>query len=260
MFKIRGGKLKVFSKYIIMKNGTHSLYVNKDNGSVSHEPSSGDKVATYTFDEVSGHTQIESHVPDLGLPYTTPTRARSWMNGRKISAGPLYEKGKDITVYLEGFAFDFNYTSVICTATALKPFRWAGGRVCFDSMYTMGGANQGKYTALPASGRCGGALEDTYSSGSGQVGDIASMYGASGVSGFQQASQKDALQFYGNATSIVFSYRSFRKYISFARGLSGIFECSIGKIGGKAGDLEPDGDIPDSTGKSFQFSMFNLKQ
>jgi hypothetical protein len=261
MYKIKGGKLKVFSKYVTMKDGEHSLYVNKETGVVSHSPDQGDIVVTYTYSVETGHLSIDSHLTDMNLPYSTPTRARSWMNGRKISSGPLYEANKDINVYLEGFAFDFDYNAMVCTAMALKPFRWAGGRVCFESMYsTSGSASQAQYTALPASGSCGNALADVYGSGAGGVGDIATMYGASGVSGQQQAQQQDAVQFYGNATSVVFSYRSFRKYISFARGLSGIFECSIGQIGGHEASVEPEGDIPDPSGKSFQFSMFNLKQ
>ena len=261
MFKVKGGKLKVFSKFITMQDGTHTLYVNKDTGTVSHSSDQGDEVVTYTYSSSTGNLSIVSHLTDMNLPFTTPTRARSWMNGRKISSGPLYGAGKDITVYLEGFAFDFDYNSVVCTAMAIKPFRWAGGRVCFESMYTPGSsAAQGQYTALPGSGSCGNALGDVYDSGLGTVGDIATMYGATGVSGFQQASQRDAQQFYGNATSIVFSYRSFRKYVSFARGLGGIFECSLGSIGGSEASVEPDGDILDPSGKSFQFSMFNLKQ
>jgi hypothetical protein len=261
MYKVKGGKLKVFSKYITMLDGVHTLYINKASGMISHDELQGDPVVTYTYNTNTGQLSIDSHLTHLNLPYSAPTRARSWMNGRKISAGPLFEANKDINVYLEGFAFDFDYNAMVCTATALKPFRWAGGRVCFESMYNIGGsATQSQYTALPASGTCGNALADVYGSGAGGLGDVATMYGASGVSGQQQAQQQDAVQFYGNATSVVFSYRSFRKYVSFARGLSGIFECSIGKIGGHEASVEPEGDIPDPSGKSFQFSMFNLKQ
>ena len=260
MFKVKGGKIKVFSKFISPLNGSHSIYVNVESGAVSHNADDGGIVASYTFNETTGKLVIESELEDMSLPFKTPTRARSWQNGRKISSGPLFEAGKDINVYLEGFAFDFDYNSVVCTSTELKPFRWAGGRVCFDSMYSGGSTAQGQYTALPASGSCGNALSDTYDSGLGAVGDIATTYGAHGTSGFQQASQRDAMQFYGNATSVVFSYRSFKKYMSFARGLNGIFECSLGPIGSKEASVEPDGVIPDPSGKSFQFSMFNLRQ
>lgn len=261
MYKIKGGKLKVFSKYISMLNGTHSVYVNKEAGSISHNDQDGDLVVTYTHDEITGRVTIDSSsLTELGLPFNPPTRARSWMNGRKISSGPLYGSDKDITVYLEGFAFDFDYNTIVCSAMAIKPFRWTGGRVCFDDMFSGGSTNQGRYTAIPGSGSCGQALIDTYDSGLGQVGDIATLYGASGVSGATQAEQQNAIEYYGNDVSVVFSYRSFKKYISFARGMSGIFTCSLGEIGGRGANLEPDGVIPDPTGKSFEFSMFNLKQ
>lgn len=259
MYKVKGGKLKVFSKYVTIKDGTHSIYVDKDTGEVSHSSSHGEKVVTYTNDISTGRLIIESHLDDMGLPFDPPTRARSWMNGRKVSSGPLYDSIKEVNVYLEGFAFDFDYNSVVCSAMALKPYRWAGGRVCFDDMYSAGQNTNTQYTAIPGSGSCGQALTETYDSGMGTMGDIAGVYGAP-TSGIQMAAQKNAMEWYGNATSIVFSYRSFRKYLSFARGLTGIFECSIGSIGGKSGNIEPDGVIPDPSNKSFEFSMFNLKQ
>lgn len=260
MYKVRGGKMKVFSKYITLLDGTNSIYVNKDTGTVSHSQDTGSKVVTYVYSTSTGHLSIDSHLTGVAPGgEKAPTKARSWMNGRKLSSGPLYE-GEDINVYLEGFAFDFDYNAIVCTGLAIKPFRWAGGRVCFTTMYGGSDPGAGKYTALPSSGSCGNALADTYDSGLGQVGDIASMYGANNTSGFQQAAQADSMQYYANATSIVFSYRSFKKYMSFARGLSGIFECSLGTIGGSKGGVEPEGEISDPTGKSFQFSMFNLKQ
>jgi len=259
MYKIKGGKLKIFSKYVEMRDGTHTLYVDMDSGAVSHTDI-GPAVVEYTYSVETGRVTIDNKLGEMGEEFEAPTRARSWMNGRKISQGPLYEKGRDITVYLEGFAFDFDYTSVVCSAMAMKPFRWTGGRVCFDDMFSSGSTAGAQYTALPASGSCGRALIDTYENGTGTVGDIASMYGAPNTSGFQQASQQNAIEWYGNATSIVFSYRSFKKYISFARGLSGIFTCSLGAIGGRGAELEPDGVIPDPTSRSLDFSMFNLRQ
>lgn len=260
MFKVKGGKIKVFSKYISMEYGSHTLYVDKETGNISSSDGDGlDAVVTYTLDEVTGAVTIESHLEDMNLEFKAPTRARSWMNGRKISSGPLYEAGKDINVYLEGFAFDFDYNSVVCTGLAIKPFRWAGGRVCFDDMYSTGSNTGADYTALPASMSCGTALTDTYDSGVGTIADIASVYGAP-TSGGDIAQQQNAMEWYGNATSIVFSYRSFKTYMSFVRGMSGIFTCSLGAIGGTNANVEPDGDIGAFTKKGFGLSMFGLKQ
>lgn len=244
-----------------MQEGTHTIYIDKDTGTVS--TNGGDQVVTYTF-SANGNISITSHLSDLGLPFKEPTRARSWMNGRKLSSGPLYgttlSNDGEINVYAEGFAFDFNYTAVAHMATAMKPFRWAGGRVCFDDMFSAGGGgNQAQYTAVPSSMSCGTALQDTYDTGEGAVRDIASLYGGP-TSGFQAAAQKNAMEFYGNSTSIVFSYRSFRKYLSFARGVSGLFECSLGPIGGNDASVEPEGSFPDVFDSGFKFSMFNLSQ
>ena len=257
MFRVKGNKIKIFAKYVALQNGTHTIRVDKETSIVYTDGNTGEPVCQYTYDSSNGRLTVNSLLSDLNLPYEAPTHARSWMNGRKISSGPIYE-GHDINVYLEGFAFDFDYNSIACTAMAIKPFRWAGGRVCFDDMYSSGNTKP-RYTALPASGACGSSMQDTYGSGLGTVADVASMYGAP-TSGSLMASQQNAIQWYGNATSIVFSYRSFRKYLSFARGMGGIFECSIGAIGGNSANIEPDGVIPDPTNKSFEFSMFNLKQ
>ena len=256
MFRIRDGKIKVFSKYVQMIPGAHTLSVDTETGSVSH--GEGSPVVEYTFDEETGNVSINSLLSSVGGAMKAPTKARSWMNGRKLSSGPLYE-GSEINVYLEGFAFDFNYTGVAHAVLATKPFRWTGGRVCFDDMFGGGGSNQGKYTAIPASGSCGQALIDTYDSGVGTIADIAGIYGG-GTSGLQTASQRNAMEYYGNAVSIVMSYRSFRKYVSWARGLSGIFESSLGPIGASGGSVEPDGSFPSVFDAGFKFSMFNLKQ
>lgn len=256
MFRIRDGKIKVFAEYVQMIPGVHTLSVDIKTGSISH--GEGSKVVTYDFDETTGKVSITSHLGPMGGTVKAPTKARSWMNGRKLSSGPLYE-GPDINVYLEGFAFDFNYTGVAHAVLATKPFIWTGGRVCFSSMFAMSFSQQGKYTALPASGSCGQALINTYETGTGQIADIAGFYGGH-TSGLQVAAQADVMEFYGNAVSIVMSYRSFRKYVSWARGLSGIFECSLGPIGASGGSVEPDGSFPDVFDAGFKFSMFNLKQ
>ena len=263
MFRIRDGKIKIFSKYVQMVYGTHTIYIDKDSGAISFV--SGDPVVRYTLDEATGHLSIESLLSDLGLPYDAPTKARSWMNGRKLSAGPLYgsdiSNTNEISVFAEGFAFDFNYTSIAHTVTAVKPFKWAGGRVCFDDMYSPGGSGQGVYTATPSSGSCGMALTDMYSSGEGSIRDIVALYGGGiGGGGYTAASFTNTMEFYANSTSVVFSYRSFRKYMSFARGVSGLFECSLGAIGGNDASVEPDGVIPDVFDSGFKFSMFSLSQ
>lgn len=267
MFKIKDGKIQVFSKFIQMLPGTHTVKVDKETGSLSYS-GNGDDVVTYTLDEDTGKITI---TPVIGTgysaPFKAPTKARSWMNGRKISSGPLYGDnnlgvgGKEINVYLEGFAFDFNYVSVASVATAVKPFRWTGGRVCFDNAFGAGGYgnNQGKYTALPAAMSCGRSFINEYETGQGQIRDIANIYGAP-TSGVLHSAQMDMIEFYGNSVSIVFSYRSFRKYLSFAHALTGIFESSIGTIGASGGSVEPDGSFPQVFDASFKFSMFNLKQ
>lgn len=263
MFRVKDGKLKVFSKYTALRNGTHTVYVDAATGSVSY---SGEKaVVSYTFDELSGELDIQSHLEDMGGG-SAPTKARSWMNGRKISSGPLYGEslgvgGREINVYLEGFAFDFDYNGVAHAVAATKPFRWTGGRVCFQDMLGNGGGlgTQGKYTAIPAAGSCGQAFIQDYETGVGQIADIASIYGG-GAGGLLSAAGAGAMEFYGNSVSVVFSYRSFRKYLSWARGLTGIFECSLGAIGASSGSVEPDGAFPDVFDGGFRFSMFNLRQ
>lgn len=260
MFKVKGGKIKVFSKFIGMEYGTHTLYVDKETGNISTAAADGlDRVVTYSLNEATGAVTIQSHLEDLNLDFKAPTRARSWQNGRKISSGPVYQAHKDINVYLEGFAFDFDYNSVVCTGLGIKPFRWSGGRVCFDDMHSVGQHTGADYTALPSSMSCGKALTDTYESGLGIVADIASVYGAR-TSGLQIAQQKNAMEWYGNATSIVFSYRSFKTYMSFARGMTGIFTCSLGAIGGTNANIEPDGDMGAFMSSGFGLSMFGLKQ
>ena len=262
MFRIKDGKIKIFSKYVQMMPGTHTIGIDVDTGTISH--TGGSPVVEYTLDEGTGRISITSMLGPMGVPFKEPTRARSWMNNRMISSGPLYEGrlgagGKEISVFMEGFAFSYNYTSIAHTAMAIKPFRWAGGRVCFDDMFSGGGTSQGKYTALPSSFSCGRALIDEYDSGVGTMRDIASIYGG-GSGGLMHAAQRNAMEFYGNSTSIVFSYRSFRKYLSFARGMSGLFECSLGAIGGNGASVEPDGNIPNVFDGGFKFSMFNLTQ
>ena len=262
MFRIRDGKIKVFAKYVQMIPGTHTIGVDQESGSAAHD--SGTPVVRYTYDQETGNVSITSLLSDMGGGGKAPTKARSWMNGRKLSAGPLYGGslgvgGKEINVYAEGFGFDFDYNGIAHSVLATKPFKWTGGRVCFDDMFSGGGTNQGKYTAIPAAGKCGRALIDEYDSGLGTIRDLAGMYGGGG-SGLMSAAQNNAMEFYGNSVSIVFSYRTFRKYISWARGLSGIFESSIGPIGSSKGSVEPDGSFPNVFDAGFKFSMFNLRQ
>lgn len=265
MFRIRDGKIKVFAKYVAMKEGTHTIYVDTESGSASYDSNSGSPVVTYTL-TTDGEVSITSLLGDVGGGGKAPTKARSWMNGRKLSSGPLYEEplgagGPEINVYLEGFAFDFDYNGIAHAVVATKPFRWTGGRVCFTDMLGNGGfgSNQGKYTAIPAAGSCGQTFIQDYESGIGQIADIASIYGGGG-GGLMNAAGRGAIEFYGNSVSIVFSYRSFRKYVSWARGLTGIFTSSIGPIGASGGNVEPDGSFPDVFSSGFKFSMFNLKQ
>jgi len=265
MFRIKDGKIKVFAKYVELRPGTHTVKVDKNTGSISYE--TGDDVVRYTFDENTGDIAIESLLGPVGYSSgEPPTKARSWMNGRMLSSGPLYKDptgagGSNISVYLEGFAFDFDYNGVAHVVSATKPFRWTGGRVCFDDMFGSGGFgnSQAQYTAIPAAGSCGRSFIDTYDNGLGQVADIAGIYGG-GTSGLMKAASKNVFEYYGNSVSIVFSYRSFRKYLSWARGLTGIFECSLGPIGTSSGDIEPDGSFPDTFDAGFKFSMFNLRQ
>lgn len=259
MFRIKDGKIKVFAKYVPLIDGTHTIKVDKDTGSISYN--SGESVVRYTFDSQTGRIEIESLLGSMGDDFKEPTRGRSWDNGRKISAGPLYETSNEISAFMEGFVFDFDYNGVASTAVAMKPFRWVGGRVCFNDAYGNGGygSNQGKYTAVPSSGSCGTAWTDRYDSGVGQVEDVLAGYGG-GAGGFMNSQTDNTMEYYANSTSIVFAYRSFRKYLSWARGLSGVFESSIGPIGASKGEVEPDGSFPDTFDAGFKFSMFNLKQ
>ncbi len=253
MFKIRDGKIKVFTKYVQMLPGTHTILVDAETGAISYN--SGEPVVEYTYNEDTGHVAIESKLSGIGEDYKAPTRGRSWMNNRKLSSGPLYES-HDINVFFEGLGLDFNYNGIAFTGVAIKSFIWTGGRVCFDDMFSSGATNQHRYTAIPAAGSCGTALTGMYDTGEGQIRDIMSF----GGSGLLHAAAFNGYEWYGNAVSIVFSYRSFRKYLSFARGLNGVFESSLGPMGASKGDVEPDGSFPNTFDAGFKFSMFNLKQ
>lgn len=269
MYKIKDRKIKVFQNYFAMREGTYTIKVNTETGALTDDPNAdGDDikdVVTYTLDE-DGKISITNLLPDVTEEGEAPTKARSWMNGRMISSGPLYAKpdgvgGGMISVFLEGFAFDFTYTAVVSSAMAIKPFKWVGGRVCTQDAFGNGdqSASNGRWTAIPASGSCGMAYINENNSGEGALRDVANFYGAN-TNSVLGAASRNQMEYYGNATSIVFSYRSFRKYVNFARGMSGLFHTGIGPIGGTGAQVEPEGNYSDPKSKKFTFSMFNLKQ
>jgi hypothetical protein len=265
MYKIKGGKLKIFSKYIEIQPGQHTVYVDMDSGSVSYTGEDGYvPVVEYRLDEFDGTFEIvNDYVGELGEQgVRPPTEGLTWMDGRLISKGPLSDGNTniaDVNVALDGFAFAFNYTSIAHTAQALKPYRWTGGRVCSSHGMFDPGASNTSYTAMPGAGSCGRGFADTYGSGVGQMADTAALLGAP-ISGANSAARASDWEYVGNNFSIVFSYRTFRKYVSFAKGMAGVFECSLGPFGGKESDAEPDGDVGNIRLKSFQMSMYNLSQ
>jgi len=264
MYKVRGGKLKVFSKYVELFPGEHTIYMDMDTGSVSYTGGDGyTAIVRYSLDETTGNLKIlEDYVSHMDEETVPPTSAINWMNGRLVSKGPLSDGDHnvaDVYVALDGFAFDFNYTAIAHAAQALKPLKWTGGRVCFShGVYSPGDTNP-SYTAYPGAGSCGRGFSNVYDNGVGEMADMAGMMGGP-TSGFWFGARGSDMEYLYNNWSIVFTYRTFRKYVSFAKGMSGVFSCSLGVFGGKEADIEPDGDIGNIRLKSFTFSMYNLKQ
>lgn len=260
MFKVMGGKINVFGRWVAMEEGAHTISIDSNSGSTYTDSSSGAPVVSYTLDAVTGHVTINSHIPSAGKSGEKPIESLDWRGMSVVSRGPLFEEPlgvatKDITVLLEGFLFSFNYYALVNIASALKPFRWVGGRVCFDSMLTVpDGSTQGKYTAVPSAMSCGSAGWGLFNV------ESAVMPILMGGFSFLNAVQRDAIEFYGNSTSIVFSYRTHRKYMFFASNVDGLFESSMGPIGGSASSSPANGAIPDIGGVGFQFSMFSLRQ
>ena len=259
MFRVSDGKIHVYGRWIPMETGSHTITINPETGAIVND-GDGTPACSYTLDPNTGHVKITSLLSKSGQSGKKPLNGLSARFERKISAGVLYEDplgvGQDKIGYAEGFVFSFNYYSLAHVASAWKPYRWAGGRVCYSSMFTPGAqAGQGKYTAIPSSMSCGMAGWDYYS-------DFAPVYGvAMGGFGFLNAAQRDAIEFYGNSTSITFAYRTHRKYLFFASNVYGLFEGSLGPIAGGASGFPPKGGtIPDPSSTSFKYSMFSLRQ
>jgi len=256
MFRVADGKINVFGRWVAAVPGSHEIRINKDTGTITTD-GDGDAVCEYTLED-NGAIKINSLLPKTGAEGSRPVNALSWKFESIVARCKLYEDplgvGDTVTTYVEGFVFSFNYYAVVNFAMAIKPYTWTGGRVCFDSMYTPSLETE-TYTAIPASGSCGTAGWDYYSTTSSVTPPSMGNYS------FLNSASMDALEFYGNSTSISFSYRSYRKYMFFASNVYGMFESTIGPIGGSAPGFPPDGGgVPDPGDASFSFSMHSLRQ
>ncbi len=265
MFRIQDGKMCIFGRYVSIENGAHTMSIDTSTGSIYTDSTEGTPVVLYTLDELTGHVSIESLMPPMTRKEgVRPVRSMNIDGGSVLSVAPLFDEPAGagtaiVSVNLEGFLFSFNYYAMANIAMGIIPFLWTGGRVCFSSSFDGGSNTSGKYTALPASMSCGSSFSNSQSSGVGKMQDIAGMYG--GVpSGTLGTAGADAMEFYGNSVSIVFSYRSHRKFLFFASNVNGLFTSPLGDIGGSADSVSPGGAIPDVGNVEFEYSMFNLRQ
>ncbi len=252
MFRIMGGKIHVFGRWVSIHSGSHTISINKENGSTYTDSSVGTPVVSYNLNS-DGHVTITSLMENSGKSGELPVKSLDWRGNSIISRGPLFGEtpdglgGQVITVYLEGFAFSFNYHAIVNVVSALKPFTWAGGRVCSASMWSPGDMDAGLWTAIPSAISCG-------TDGNEAGGPLNALtLGGNAVI-------EDVFERVANRTSIVYSYRTHRKYTFFASNASGLFESPIGSIGGSASGFPGSGPIPDIRGVEFSFSMFSLRQ
>jgi len=272
MFKVVDGKLKIMSKYIQLEDGSHSVFIDGDTGSVSQTieggaSTGGLNICNYTYTAATGKLNISS--PDAGrLPEDglgSPVRGITGNNRVLISQTILYGApsgyGPTMSVYLEGFSFMFSYTAFAHIVSAARPYSFASGRVCFDTMMVKSHMySQAMYfTALPTSLSCGSDGWEAY----GATSPLEQMYGLPAAA-VQNGLNADIHEYMDNRTSIAFFYRTTRKYMYFARNVAGMF--SIMSRGGgfsiNAGVASPeiDGSIGNTGSATFNFSMFNLKQ
>ncbi len=253
MFRVMGGKIHIFGRWVALHSGSHTISMNKDNGSTYTDSSVGTPVVSYNMNS-DGHITINSLMTNSGKTGELPVKSLDWRGNSIVSRGPLFGSTPDglggdlITVYLEGFAFSFNYHAIVNVVSALKPFTWAGGRVCTSSMWANAESFElGLYTAIPSAISCGTDGND--------AGGLVDAMNPFGDSVFH-----DVFETLANRTSIVYSYRTHRKYTFFASNASGLFSSPIGSIGGSASGYPGSGSIPDIRGVEFSFSMFSLRQ
>ncbi len=239
MFKINDGRINIFGRNVEIYEGTHEVSINTEDGAIYTDSSAGDPVVGYTL-ESDGHIVISSRLVNPEKIGKQPVKALDMFGESIVSKGPFYDSLDVATVYLEGFLMSFNYYAMANIVSAITPYIWAGGRVCNSSFFTPGAINPA-YTAMPSSGRCGSA-------------------GAGGFDYFSSPVHDSMRDFVGNATSIVFSYRTHRKYIFFASNVDGLFGSPLGSIGGSADSSPPNGSVPDPKDVSFRFSMHSLRQ
>ena len=266
MFKIIGGKINVLGRWVGTVAGTHTIRI-QDDGTITTDTPGGKDVVAYTLRN-DGHITIDNLIPPpQGIPSALkrPVDGLDWRGLVVLSRGPLYSDnashgagGRVKTVLAEGFLFTFNYYAMANVVMAKKQYSWTGGRVCFSSFLSPGGAAMssmfGGFTAIPAAMSCGTAGANS------MLNEGAIMPPSMGGFSFMNAMQKDAIEYYGNSTSIVFSYRSHRKYMFFTSNVDGLFETGLGSIAGSADNVRPNGPLPDPGDVSFRFSMFSLRQ
>ena len=271
MFKVVDGKMKIMSKFIQLEDGVHDVYIDGLTGSIFQTSgnggsSTGSRICHYTYNEDTGELNITGP-GDAPIPAGSgaPMRGITAGNRDMISQTILYSDpdgyGPTMSVYLEGFSFLFTYTAFAHIVSAARPFSFASGRVCFDTMFvkTESSLQAMYFTALPTSLSCGSDGWDAY----GQTSPLEQMYGLPGAAQ-QNAINADIFEYMNNRTSIAFFYRTTRKYMFFARNVGGIFSIMTmdGPLSIASGTDAPeaDGDIGGFAAKSFQFSMFNLRQ
>ncbi len=257
MFRIMDNKIHVYGRWIGIQSGSHTITIDTETGALSND-GEGTPVCSYETSP-SGHVRITSLIPKRSAGSGRVVKGLRVMGfQRLLGRAPLYEDplgvGDAIETYVEGFLFSFNYYATAYITMAIKPFMWVGGRVCFKSFFTPGGADTGVgYTAIPSSMSCGQNGASTL--------DSQAPFNGLGINAFANAMSADAFEFYGNSTSLAFSYRSFRKYMFFASNVYGMYETPLGPIGGNDGGFPPSGgSIPDPNSVNFKFSMYSLRQ
>jgi hypothetical protein len=260
MFRILDNKIHVYGKWVPMLPGAHKITSDPETGAIVTD-GTGTELCSYTLGD-DGKASITSSLP-AGVDGRRAIRGLSAIFQRKVHAGPLYGGtyggGPVLQGVMEGFLFTFNYYATAYISSAMRPYLWTGGRVCFKSFFTPDGAaptsdGSNLYTALPSAMSCGNAGVDT------MLTEGAVMPPSMANYGFMGAMQNDSLQWLYNSTSIVFSYRTHRKYMFFASNIYGLFETSFGPIAGGDGGFPSGGSIPDPSSTSFRFSSFSLRQ
>lgn len=260
MFRIIDNKINIFGRWVSLESGEHTIHINKSTGTIYTDsvPVGANSVPVVKYNKTSSsEIKIDSLVPKTGESGKFAVLAPGYNSNLVISRGMLYEDpigvGEPLEVRLEGFLFSFNYYAIANIVSALKPYIWVGGRVCYDTMlYHSNGSLP--YTAMPTLMSCGAVGLQVLGD------DVASTQKALlGTTNFFNAMGQDAIGYIMNSTSITFSFRTHRKYVFFASNIDGLFETQLGSILGASPTAPPSGSFPDIGGLGFTFTMFSLR-